>query len=234
MRILALGTLLLMSSGAFAYPMTFVFSGYINQSDVSQMDIYGAPPDLGISVGTSFNGVLNYDPDPLQCFATNESHRVCGAAEANLFWMVSFGSFVLTSTSPRVTVTDDSVLFNGGSNLFLPPVFDGWTPLAQLDTYLRLFDTPSTASLLSSPGAPPDLTQFQQGTWTENAFIRPITQHFDGLRWNVGGTITSFHAVPEPGTFALFGVALLAMAVLRRRSASSRVIDVAERAERTA
>lgn len=218
MRILALGTLLLMSSGAFAYPMTYVFSGYIDQSEVLQRDNYPTPPDLGISVGTSFNGVLNYDPDAMQCPEINEGLRVCGGAEATPFWMVSFGSFVLASTRPLVSVSDDSVLFAGGNNLFLPPVFDGWIPIPQMDTYLSLSDTPSTTSLLSTPGAPTDLTQFQQGRWFENAFIRPTTEHVDGLRWNVGGTITSFHAVPEPGTFALFGAALLAMVALRKRA----------------
>lgn len=224
MRVIAGVALWLMASSAFAVPVTYVFSGYVNQSSFggpTEGPYAGlVPPDLGVEVGMTFNGLLNYDPDALNCNPISETSRECGNWETENFWMVSLGSIVLTSTGPYVYVADDVVSFQQGGK-FLPAIFDGWSLLAQSDTYLYLTDSSASGSLLDYTTAPIDLEQFQQGYWLENAFIRPESWTVDGIRWDIGGTITEFHRVPEPATLGLLGLGLLGLVQRRRKTNAS-------------
>jgi hypothetical protein len=82
--------------------------------------------------------------------------------------------------------------------------------------------TPTTPGGTCSGGSPLTTLLVESGQNLESATFNPVTTVyiFKDIKVEKPGDLTSFsqsfHTVPEPGVFALSGIGLLALGVLRR------------------
>lgn len=206
----ALLSLLDSSSKAYGGLVTFEWQGTVT-------DVGGFG---GTSTGDAISGQYTFDLNTPDIQPTPETGIYDSAVKD---WNAGFGGSTWSGDDMDISIVDWSfdqyqVAINSGTAIVNGPVLEGFS-LANVIFQLRNNNTTTgfvdAITSIALSATPPTLTDFES---------REVTFHFGDGNGNsriVVGSIdqlTATSAVPEPATFALFGLGAAGLAVFRRRN----------------
>lgn len=217
MKVLAGAAALVVSLGAMsahAAPVTFLFSGQVNQSSLTPT----------ASVGDRLSGSFTFDDAAAD---TNPNPNVGNYSDSISSLMFDVGRYSGTASNGRIAVIHDSgttnsvdlygiVATNPGDSL--GPAINGFTPIEFTFFVVNVQARPISSSIFVSdalPTTPPSISDFAGSIFRFNLF-NADTMTFAALT-GIIDTITEA-GVPAPAASALLIIGLAAVGLRRRRS----------------
>ena len=223
---------LLVSISAFAYPISFNFTGDVTLVDPDPDSPSGFTAEFNNTFNTSqkLNGYLTFDSN------TPDTNTNIGHPDIATYVLTDIGATIGGYTLAASLFTDDNyiqILNATGSNgffgdLYRPAIIDP-VALAIAGVLPHMFDidlrdtiTKTAITNDSLPLEPPLLSLFNGTNWAlefEELNLSGNVEASD-YRHVVSGTITSLTKVPEPSSLLLLGFGLMGLRRFRRRIAS--------------
>ena len=224
-----LGILLALAGGVCAEPITFEFEGVLNWTSFS-VDV------LDLEVGAVVRGSYTFDSDTPDYSPQHTWVGSYSADSSGLGWngvpslpgefTATIGSYTLTTLRYGISVRDDwktdghdaYVLGNTGTGPGVSTFAREGMVLEERDISWG-FGTAEdhTGSTLQSDALPLAPPPFEVWTFAVGLRLNGQSRSFQAEITSV----TVANPIPEPGTYALFGVALLGYGVYRRRRKAS-------------